>query len=157
MPFAFIGAETIIGDDCIIKSGAVIGQDGFGFERDESDLPFRIKHLGKVIIGNNVEVGSGTTVCKGTLNDTIINDYVKIDDHVHIAHNVIIKKGAMIIACAEISGGVVINENAWIGPNASIIQKLVIGKKSIVGIGANVIKSVADFTVVAGNPAKKIR
>ena len=156
LPFAYIGEGTVIGDDCVIKSGAVIGQDGFGFERDENNLPLRLVHLGGVIIGDNVEVGCGTTICRGTLGNTILHDYCKIDDHVHIAHNVVVGIGAMVIACAEVCGGVRIGAGAWVGPNASIIQKMSIGENSFVGIAANVIKNVPAGAVVAGNPAKII-
>lgn len=157
LPFAYIGEDTVIGDDCVIKSGAVIGQDGFGFERDENNFPLRLVHLGGVIIGNNVEVGCGTTVCRGTLGNTILHDYCKIDDHVHIAHNVVVGVCAMVIACAEVSGGVTIGAGAWVGPNASIIQKMTIGKNSLVGIAANVTKNVPDDSVVGGNPARILR
>lgn len=149
-----IGDGVIIGANCVIKSCAVIGEDGFGFERDELGLPVRLVHLGTVRIGNHVEVGSLTTVCRGTLADTVIEDYVKIDDHVHIAHNVQVRKAAMVIACAEVSGGVVIGEGAWVGPNASVIQQVKIGSGALVGIGSNVVRSVDDGVTVAGNPAK---
>lgn len=151
-----IGAGAIIGERCVIKSGAVIGEDGFGFERDESGLPVRLVHLGGVMIGNDVEIGSLTTVCRGTLRDTVIEDSAKIDDHVHIAHNVIVRRGAMVIACAEVSGGVEVGEFSWVGPNASIIQQLKIGSGSLIGIAANVLKNVPDGAVMVGNPAKQL-
>ena len=157
MPFAFVGKGTRIGSDCVIKSGAIIGQDGFGFERDENGLPLRLVHLGNVVIGNHVEIGSLTTICRGTLKSTTINDYSKIDDHVHIAHNVQIGVGAMVVACAEISGGVTLGDGCWIGPNASVIQQRSVGVNALVGIGANVLKDVPDGAVVAGNPAGLIR
>ena len=157
MPFAYIGEGTIIGSDCVIKSGAVIGQDGFGFERDEGNIPLRLTHLGNVIIGNNVEIGSLTTICRGTLGNTVINDFAKIDDHVHIAHNVDVGARALVVACAEISGGVNISEDTWIGPNSSVIQKVTVGKNSLIGIGSNVTRSVPENVVVAGNPAKILR
>lgn len=156
LPFAYIGDGTVIGNDCIVKSGAVIGQDGFGFERDENGLPVRLVHLGNVIIGNDVEIGSGTTVCRGTLSNTLIKDHAKIDDHVHIAHNVTVGMGAMVIACAEVSGGVVLGDRSWVGPNASIIQKIVIGNDALIGIAANVLKNVPDGTIMVGNPAKPL-
>lgn len=157
MPFAYIGSGTVIGSDCIIKSGAVIGQDGFGFERDENRTPIRLQHLGNVVIGNHVEVGSLTTVCRGTLDDTIIEDHAKIDDHVHIAHNVKVENGAMVVACAEISGGVVVGRNSWIGPNTSVIQKVKIGNDAFIGIGSNVTKTIPEGVVAVGNPAKILR
>jgi UDP-3-O-[3-hydroxymyristoyl] glucosamine N-acyltransferase len=157
LPFAFIGEGVVIGSDCIIKSGAVIGQDGFGFERDENDIPMRIAHLGGVIIGNNVEIGALNTICRGTLEDTVIEDHVKMDDHVHVAHNCRIRRGALLTACAELSGGVDVGEFSWVGPNASVMQKISIGKNSFVGIAANVTKNIPDNVVAAGNPAKILR
>jgi UDP-3-O-[3-hydroxymyristoyl] glucosamine N-acyltransferase len=151
-----IGGGVTIGNHCVVKSGAVIGEDGFGFERDESGIPVRLVHLGGVQIGDHVEIGSFTTVCRGTLRDTVIEDHVKIDDHVHIAHNVRLRRGAMIVACAEVSGGVDVGEMAWIGPNASVIQQRTVGASALVGIAANVIRDVPAGAVVAGNPARPI-
>lgn len=151
-----IGDDVVIGERCVVKSCAVIGEDGFGYERDEQGLPVRLVHLGTVVIGNDVEIGSLTTVCRGTLGDTIIEDHAKIDDHVHIAHNVKVRRAAMVIACAEVSGGVEVGEMAWIGPNATVIQQVKIGSNSTIGIGANVIRNVEAGSVVAGNPAKAI-
>ena len=76
-----IAANATIGAHCVIKSGAVIGEDGFGFERAEDGLPVRLLHLGSVLIGDHVEIGSLTTICRGTLRSTIIEDHAKIDDH----------------------------------------------------------------------------
>ena len=146
-----------IGKDCVIKSNTIIGEAGFGFERDEMNKPIRLLHLGDVIIGNRVELGSLNSVCRGTIENTIIQDDVKTDDQVHIAHNCIIRKGALIAACVEISGGVDVGEHTWIGPNSSIVQKIKIGKKSFVGIASNVTKSINDGVSVAGNPARIIK
>jgi UDP-3-O-[3-hydroxymyristoyl] glucosamine N-acyltransferase len=159
---SFIGHNVVIndgvyiGEDCIIKSNSVIGESGFGFERDEIGRPIRLLHLGSVIIGNRVELGSLNSVCRGTIQNTIIDDDVKTDDHVHIAHNCRIGRGSLITACVEISGGVDVGEYSWIGPNSSIIQKVKIGNKSFIGIASNVTKSVDDGMSVAGNPAKKL-
>lgn len=143
-----------IGEDCVIKSNSVIGESGFGFERDEDGIPIRILHLGSVVIGNRVEIGSLNTVCRATLGVTVIEDDVKIDDHVHIAHNCRIRRGALITACAELSGGVDVGEFVWIGPNTSIIQKAVLGPGAFIGIGSTITKSVPDGVTVAGNPAR---
>lgn len=155
--FVVIGDEVRIGDHCIIKSGAVIGEDGFGFERDEHGMPLRMQHLGSVVIGNHVEIGSLVTVCRGTLTDTVIEDGVKTDDHVHIAHNCHIRRGALLTACVELSGGVEVGSFAWLGPNTSVIQKVKIGDHAFVGIASNVIKPVAPGNTVAGNPARVLR
>ena len=159
---SFVGHNVVIddgvhiGEDCIIKSNTVVGEPGFGFERDEFGRPIRLLHLGNVIIGNRVELGSLNSVCRGTIENTIIEDDVKTDDQVHIAHNCIIRCGSLIAACVEISGGVDVGDHTWIGPNSSIIQKVKIGNKSFIGIASNVTKSVDDGMSVAGNPAKKL-
>ncbi len=152
-----IHSGTHIGKNSRIRSCSSIGSDGFGFERMDDGTPLRFPHLGGVVIGENVEVGSCTTVACGTLSNTIIEDNVKIDNLVHVAHNCFIKKGAFIIACAELSGGVVVGENAWVAPNSCTHQKITIGDNSLVGLGAVVTKDVPSNTVYAGNPAKRIR
>lgn len=165
----FVGANTIIehnvvlhagtriGENSRIRSCSSIGGDGFGFERIQDGTPLRFPHLGGVVIGNSVEIGSCTAVARGTLSDTVIEDNVKIDNLVHIAHNCLIRNGAFVIACAEISGGVEVGRNSWIAPNSCTHQKVVIGEDSIVGLGAVVTKDVPANSVYAGNPAKKIR
>ena len=143
-----------IGKHCVIKSGSVIGEDGFGFERDSDGTPLRMPHLGGVVIGDRVEIGSLNTVCRGALSSTIIEDDVKTDDHVHVAHNCRIKRKALLTACAELSGGVTVGEEAWIGPNASIIDNVQIGDRALVGLGAVVIREVPAGVTVAGSPAR---
>ncbi len=148
---------TTIGARSRIRSNASIGGDGFGFERLADGSPIRFVHLGGVRIGCDVEIGANTCVARGTLGDTIIEDGVKIDNLVHIAHNVHVKRGAFVIACAEVSGGVVIGENTWVGPNASVIQKLTLGDGSLVGIGAVVTKDMDPYAVHVGNPARFLK
>lgn len=149
-----IGPGVRIGSDCLIKSGSVIGEDGFGMDIDEGGNNIRVPHLGSVIIGDHVEVGALTTVCAGTIADTTIEDYVKIDDHVFIAHNVRIGSNSLVIACSEVSGSVTIGERVWLGPNCSIMNGITIGDRATIGLGAVVTKSVDADQVVMGNPAR---
>lgn len=149
--------DTTIGQNCFVKEGAVLGGAGFGFEIDEEGNHFRFPQIGGVIIGNHVEIGANTCIDRGALSDTIIGDYVKIDNLVHIAHNVKIGNNAMIIACSEISGSCVIGENAWIGPNSAVREWLHVGKNALLGLSSVVVKNVPENEVWAGNPAKKIR
>jgi len=152
-----IGDNSIIGNRCLIKSNTVIGEEGFGFERDEQGRPIRIPHLGKVIIGDCVELGALNTVMRGTIDDTIVEDHVKTDDHVHIGHNVRIGRGCLITACSEISGSVDIGEMTWLGPNCSVMNGIQIGSNVFVGLGTVVNKSVESGVVIAGSPARILR
>lgn len=149
-----IASNVVVGDDCVIKSGAVVGEDGFGFERDLDGTPLRFLHFGGVRIGNRVEVGSLTTVCQGVLTPTILEDDVKIDDHVHIAHNVCIGKKSLVVACAEVSGSVTLGERVWVGPNASLIEGIRVGDDAFIGLAAVVLRDVADGTTIVGNPGR---
>jgi acyl-[acyl carrier protein]--UDP-N-acetylglucosamine O-acyltransferase len=152
--FVVIGDDVQIGDNCTIKSGAVIGEEGFGFERDFDGTPVRLPHLGSVIIGNRVEVGSLATVCRGTLADTIVEDDAKIDDHVHIGHNCKIRRGAMLSAGAVLGGGVDVGEYSWVGLNATVIQRMTVGAGALIGIGANAMRPVAPGDTLIGYPAR---
>jgi UDP-3-O-[3-hydroxymyristoyl] glucosamine N-acyltransferase len=151
-----IGHGVTIGAGALIKSHAVIGEEGFGMEKDEDGNNFRIPHLGSVTLGAHVEVGNFTTVCSGTISPTRVGDYTKIDDHVHIAHNCRIGRNVIITACAEVSGSVVIEDDAWIGPNASVLQGVTLGENSLLGIGAVALKSVPADEVRVGNPARRL-
>lgn len=142
--------NTIIGKNCYIKSGTVIGEDGFGFDFEEDGTPIRIPHIGNLEIGDNVEIGAKNTIARATLGKTIIENNVKTDDQVHIAHNCKIGKNTIITACAEISGSVIIGQNCWIGPNSSIIQKVKIGDNVTIGIGSVITVDVADRKKVMG-------
>jgi UDP-3-O-[3-hydroxymyristoyl] glucosamine N-acyltransferase len=152
-----IMARTQIGSGSRIKSNSVIGTDGFGFEYSDIGVPTRIVHLGGVFIGSNVEIGCNTVIARGTIDDTIIKDDVKIDDHVFIAHNVQIGPRSVIIAGSEISGSVRIGADCWISPQVTILNQVSIGDRALVGIGSVVISDVESETIVVGNPAKFLK
>jgi len=152
-----IKAGVIIGDYCNIKSGSVIGDKGFSFGFNEDGMAHEIVHTGGVIIGNHVEIGALCTVCRGTVTDTIIENYVKTDDHVHIAHNCHIKKGVIITAGAILGGSVTIEPKSWLGLNCTVQNKVKLAWGTLVGTAANVIKNTVIRAVMTGNPAKIMR
>jgi UDP-3-O-[3-hydroxymyristoyl] glucosamine N-acyltransferase len=174
-PYAVLGESVVVGDDSVIGAGVslarrtrigtrtsikpntVIGEPGFGFEDDEAGRHVRLLHLGAVRIGDDVEIGALVSIARGTLDDTVIEDGAKIDDHVFIAHNVRIGRGAFVIAGAEVSGSVVIGRDCWIGPQVTIRDQLTIGDGALVGIGSVVVKDVPAGMIVVGNPAKVLR
>lgn len=142
-----------IGENTLIHSGVRIGTDGFGYFMDENGIPEKVPHFGGVKIGNRVEIGSNTCIDRGTLDDTVIEDDVKIDNLCHIAHNVRIRKGSMIIAQGLICGSADIGEKAYIAPGAIVKNQLSVGENAFVGMGAVVIRDVEPGMVVAGVPA----
>lgn len=156
-PFVRIYDNVIIGKECFIKEGAVIGGAGFGFERDEDGNRFRFPQIGGVRIGDHVEIGGNTCIDRGALSDTILDDYAKVDNLCHIAHNAHIGKNAVVVACAEVSGSCTIGEDTWVGPNACIRDQRTVGENSLIGMGAVVAKNVPDNEVWAGNPAKQMK
>lgn len=148
-----IRGKVHIGDRCVIQSGAVIGEDGFAHTTAENgDLVF-VKHYGGVWIGDDVSIGSGTCVCRGTIDDTVLMNMCKIDNLCHIAHNVVLEERVRVIAGAVIMGSVRVGRDSWIATSMIRDQRRV-GQKSVVGMGAVVVKDVPDGVTVAGNPAK---
>ena len=131
-----------LGKRVTIHANAVLGADGFGFERDENGVPVKIPQLGGVVIGDDVEIGAGTCVDRGALTDTVIGNDVKLDNNVHIAHGVTIGDNTMIAASAMVAGSTRIGKGVWVGPSAVISNGLKIGDGASVRIGALVLRDV---------------
>lgn len=150
-------SNTKIGSNCRIGSNCTIGGIGFGYEKDEDGKYVQIPHLGNVILENHVEIGNNVTIDRAVIGSTVLGKNVKVDNLVHIAHGVTIGENSLIIANAMIAGSVSIGKNVWVAPSASILQKSIIGDDATVGMASNVLSDVESGTVVAGNPAKKLR
>jgi len=151
-----IYSPVIIGKHCTVKSGAVLGGMGFGFEKDENGNLFRFPQIGNLFIGDYVEIGANTCIDRGALSDTVIGDHCKINNLCHIAHNNKIGKNVVITAHVNISGSNVIEDKVWIAPNASIRGWIKIGKGATIGMGAVVTKDVPAGETWVGNPARKL-
>lgn len=152
-----IEGKVIIGDNTIIESGTVIGLCGFGHYKNDDGTSERIPHLGGVNIGKNCYIGANCTIARGTLSDTIIGDYVKIDALCHIAHNDIIGNRVMITGGTKIAGSTIVKDDVWIGPNVTINNSLVIGEHSFIGLGSVVTKDVPSEKAVFGFPARVMK
>ncbi|MGC9219274.1 MAG: UDP-3-O-(3-hydroxymyristoyl)glucosamine N-acyltransferase [Athalassotoga sp.] len=146
-----IGPYVSIGDNTIIRENTVIGNPGFGIERDPDGTTYRIPHLGGVKIGSNVEIGALSVVDAGTIEPTIIEDYAKIDDQTHISHNCKVGRGTLIASGATLSGSVSVGKNCWIGPNASIVNGLKVEDEAWITIGSVVVENVKKGQKVTGN------
>ncbi len=105
--------RTILGERAVILSGAVIGSDGFGFAPDGGKW-IRIPQVGRVIIGDDVEVGASSTIDRGALEDTVIENGVKLDNQVHIGHNSRLGENTAVAGCTGVAGSVVIGKNCTI-------------------------------------------
>lgn len=114
-----------IGSQCLLHSGVVVGSDGFGFASEQGAWK-KIHQLGGVHIGDRVELGAGTTVDRGALDDTIIGDGVKIDNQVQIAHNVSIGANTAIAACSAIAGSTSVGENCTLAGAVGVVGHLTI-------------------------------
>ncbi len=170
MPFCYIGSDTYIGDDCILFPGvtvygntrmgsrvivhasAVIGADGFGFVRNDSGWA-KIPHRGGVEIGDDVEIGAGVTIDRGTLGVTRIGNGVKVDNLVQVAHNVEIGSHTIIAAQAGISGSVKIGEDCLVGGQAGFVNNIRMGNRAGVTPKSGIHTDVPDGEVVSGYPA----
>ena len=148
-----IRGKVHIGDRCVIQSGAVIGEDGFAYTKDDAGQLHFVKHYGGVWIGDDVSIGANACVCRGTIDDTVIMDMAKVDNLCHIAHNVVLEERVEVIAGAVIMGSVHVGAGSWIATSAIRDQRK-IGKNCVVGMGAVVVRDVPSGTTVVGNPAK---
>ena len=152
-----ISARASIGSNCFLGPGVCVGQRGFGYQRNAEGVMEHFPHLGSVRIGSNVEIGANTCIDRGTLDDTIIEDGVKIDNLCHISHNVILKRDSVVIANSMIGGSVVIGERAWVAPSTSVINGVTIDNDVTIGLGSVVVKPIISNETVIGNPAVPIQ
>ncbi len=150
------GAVTL-GNRCVVKANSALGGQGFGFEYNDEGEPIHFPHLGCIIIGDDVWIGSCTTVEIGTLGATHINNGCKIDDLIQIGHNVVLGENTLVMANTVLCGGCIIGKKCWIAPNCVIKEKVRIGDNVTVGLGSVVIRDVDNNVIVAGVPAKKLR
>ena len=115
--------DCVIGDDALIHAGVVIGADGFGIAQDQS-VWVKVPQLGRVVIGNNVEIGASTTVDRGAIEDTVIEDGVKLDNQIQIGHNVHIGAHTAIAGCVGIAGSAKIGKHCTVGGMAVVLGHL---------------------------------
>ncbi len=136
---------SIIGHDCTIYSGAVIGTEGFGYAEDGqvgNKIWVKIPQVGHVVIGNYVDIGANTTIDRGALDDTIIEDGVKLDNLIQIAHNCHIGAHTVIAGCVGIAGSAIIGQHCKIGGAAMILGHLTIANNVKISPGSMISRSI---------------
>ena len=148
--------NSIISNNVHIQDGSKIGVKGFGFI-PKKDKNIRTPHIGKVILEEGVEIGSNSTIDRGSLSDTIIGKNTFLDNQVHVAHNVKIGKNCMIAGQVGFAGSCTLGDNVVIGGQAGISGHLIIGNNVKIGGGSGVINDIADNEQVMGYPAIRLR
>lgn len=162
-----IGKKCIIGSNVIIKNSIIdnnvviqdnckIGQKGFGFI-PLKNKNFKFPHIGKVVIKENVEIASGCTIDRGSIDDTVIGNNTYLDNQVHIAHNVKIGSNCMIAGQVGFAGSSQIGNNVSIGGQAGVSGHLKIGNNVKIGGGSGVVKDIEDNQIVMGYPAVPLK
>ncbi len=151
-----IGSNTsisysLIGNNCYIYSGARIGQDGFGFQLMNGQH-HRIPQIGRVIIGNDVEIGANACVDRGALDDTVIGDGSRIDNLVQIAHNDKLGRGCVVVAQVGIAGSCTLGDYVVLGGQVGLADHLNIGSGAQIAAQSGVMRDVEAGTVVMGSP-----
>ncbi|MBM3319465.1 MAG: UDP-3-O-(3-hydroxymyristoyl)glucosamine N-acyltransferase [Candidatus Eisenbacteria bacterium] len=153
-PNVTIREDSEIGDRVILHSGSVIGSDGFGFTKN-GPRHMKIPQIGRVVIGDDVEIGANTTIDRATVGTTRIGKGTKIDNLVQIAHNAVVGENTIIVAQVGISGSTEIGDNVTLAGQAGIVGHIRIGDNVKVGAQAGVTKSVPSNTAVSGYPARE--
>ena len=169
-PNATIGPDCRIGEDCEVYSGAVIyhgvvlgdrvivhgnatiGGDGFGF-LDTAKGNLKVPQVGGVRIGSDVEIGCNTTIDRGALGDTVVEDNVKIDNHCHIAHNCRIGANSVLVGYARLGGSTTVGKHCILAEDSAVTDHVALGDNCVVTATARVSKSWPSGSILGGAPA----
>ncbi|MDQ3021396.1 MAG: UDP-3-O-(3-hydroxymyristoyl)glucosamine N-acyltransferase [Bacteroidota bacterium] len=152
-----IYSECKIGNNVILHSGSIVGSDGFGFAKQEDGSYKKIPQIGNVVIEDNVEVGSNTSIDRATIGETKICKGVKLDNQIQIAHNVIIGEDTVIAAQVGIAGSTKIGKRCMIGGQSGIVGHLTICDDVIIGAAVGVSKSIDKPGIYTGYRARPHR
>lgn len=144
-------AYCIMGNDCFIYSGAKLGCDGFGFNTIEGHH-IRIPQVGRLIIGNDVEIGANACVDRGALDDTVIGDGCRIDNLVQIAHNDKLGRGCVIVSQTGIAGSCTLGDYVVCGGQAGLADHLTVGSGAQIAAQSGVMRDIEPGAVVMGSP-----
>lgn len=151
-PLVFIGRDCQLGDNCVIQSHVAVGSLGFGYAHDKQGNHYHKPHIGRVILGNYVEVGAGTMIDRGTIDDSIIGDGTKIDNLCHFGHNAKIGKNCLITANFISAGSATIGNNFVCGGRTTIAGHLEVGDNVTIAAHSTVGKSHNEAGAFGGYP-----
>ncbi len=155
-PNVVLYKDSVLGNNCIIHSGAVIGSDGFGFAVESGEIQ-KIPQTGNVILGNQVEIGANCAIDRGSIGPTSIGDGTKLDNLVHIAHNVRVGKNCFLTAQIAIAGSTELGDRVQMGGQSGVIGHLKVGNDVSIATRGGVTKDIPDGMMVSGFPARSHR
>ncbi len=154
-PQVAIYSRTNIGNNVIVDMGTVIGSSGYGYET-ENDIHHKIPQIGSVVIEDDVEIGANCTIDRGTIDNTVIGKGTKLDNLVHIAHNVKIGKGCLLMGLVGIAGGTIIGNYCIFAGQCGVTNGINIGDRAIFVAKTGVTKSLPGDKIYAGMPAREV-
>ncbi|MDR1228772.1 MAG: UDP-3-O-(3-hydroxymyristoyl)glucosamine N-acyltransferase [Azoarcus sp.] len=149
-PNVTVYASCVLGADCIVHAGAVIGADGFGFAREPSGAWVKIPQIGRVVIGDDVEIGANTSIDRGVMNDTVIGSGVKLDNQIQVAHNVHIGEHTVMAGSSGVAGSARIGARCIIGGQVGIVGHISIADGVVISGRTLVSKSIRKPGVYTG-------
>ncbi len=152
-----IGYQCELGDRVNIHSGVIIGNEGFGFAQDQNRDYHRIPHTGKVVLGNDVQVGANSNIDRGTYGATVLENGVKLDSMCHIAHNVRIKEGTLFASQACIAGSTTIGKRVMASGQVGILDHLEVADNVVLVHRSGVTENIKEPGMYAGVPAKPFK
>jgi len=155
-PNVVIKYNCVLGTDCIIHSCTVIGADGFGFY-DKDGVRYKIPQIGNVVIGNFVETGASVTIDRAAIESTLIGDYTKFDDQVHIGHNCQVGKYVYIAGNTVLAGSVILEDNVIMGGQSALPSRIRIAKGTIIMGFTGVNQDTEPGGIYFGIPARPVR
>lgn len=155
-PNPYTVSTPVIGDNCVIQNGVIIGGDGFGYEMDDDGKWLHFPHYGGVIIGNDVDIYAGTTIQRGTTEDTIIGNNTKIAGHCQIGHNSFIGSNCLLGAYTLVCGSAELGDNVMTGEFVRIAPHVKIGNNVKISSYTNVTKDIPNNSHVRGIPGELI-
>ncbi|HRP52519.1 MAG TPA: UDP-3-O-(3-hydroxymyristoyl)glucosamine N-acyltransferase [Fluviicola sp.] len=152
-PGVKIYADTVIGNRCVIHAGVVLGSDGFGFAPDEKGVFSKVPQIGNVVLEDDVEIGSNTTIDCATMGSTFIRKGVKIDNLVHLAHNVEVGNHSALAAQAGVAGSAKIGKHVMIGGQVGVSGHLHVADGTKVVAQSGIPNTVRKAEILMGSPA----